>query len=171
MISTLKFCPKKTDMEGEEMAYRLGWKERRIKLENIRETINSTVIKPERTRARSVLRIAKVDTVDEIQSKFETHDNVKTRSLTSRERSTSPGLYSPCLLENTSVFNMTTYKGFRTQQQRRNLAFARTLERKHNELFHDKEKRLASNTMALLDISKPAKIHSRFAVVYPKSAT
>lgn len=46
----LKFCFKKIDMEGEEMVYRFGWKERRIKFENICEIINLIVIKLERIR-------------------------------------------------------------------------------------------------------------------------
>lgn len=55
MILILKFCFKKIDMEGEEMVYRFGWKERRIKFENIceineNEIINLIVIKLERIR-------------------------------------------------------------------------------------------------------------------------
>lgn len=134
------------------------------------EAINTTAIEPERPGARKVLRMAKVHTVDTIQTK-EALDVPGARSLTSMSRSTIQNLYSPSLLgSNAPEFNTATRKGFRTQQERRHLAFIKTLERKHKDTFHGEEKGLSSS-VAVLDISKPAKLHSRYVIAHPKTAT
>lgn len=134
------------------------------------EKISNTTFQEQESRA--VLPLAKVNSVDIIQTKI-IHDanNIRNRrSVTSMERRTTPSLYLPYLLGNkpdadiTPVFNTATYRGFRTQQDRKCFAFSRTLERDQKQLFDGKvDKRLA--TPAVIDISKPIQLQSRYTVI------
>lgn len=144
---------------------------------NADKIINSTLRETERLESREILRLAKVYSVDTIQTKSTQDGNsVKHRSVTSMERRTTPSLYLPCILGNKGadmvpVFNKTTYRGFRTQEERKCLAFSRSLQRDHKqpELFTDgKYKRLG--TAAVIDISKPAQLHTRYTIMQLRSA-
>lgn len=180
MNSVLKFDQSNADIamakEAIAQRHRFGYN-KRVKHEDTTgtsedsEASNTTAIEPERPGTRKVLRMAKVHSVDTIQTK-DTLDFKETRGLRLVRRSTIPSLYSPTSLGCTAPeFNTATSKGFRTQQERRHLAFIRTLERKHKDIFHGEEKGLSSS-LAVLDISKPAKLHSRYVIArHPKSAT
>lgn len=182
MNSVLKFDQSNADIAMAEGAiaqrHRFSYN-KRVKHEDTTgtsedsEASNTTAIEPERPwpGTRKVLRMAKVHTVNTIQTK-EAHDFKETRGLRLVRRSTIPSLYSPTSLGCTAPeFTTATSKGFRTQQERRHLALIRTLERKHKDIFHGEEKGLSSS-LAVLDISKPAKLHSRYVIArYPKSAT
>lgn len=184
MNSAIKFDQENAGIEKNEerIPYRLCYKDR-IKVINIRPTNEDKIIdttrdqlhEPDFPETREVLRMATVNSVDAIQTRaiHEQYENTKNRSVTSMERRATPGLYLPYLLGNkdniTPVFNMATYKGFRTQEERKCWAFTKTLERDQKELFGGKEKRLTSTT-AVMDISKPVQLHSRYAILHPKSA-
>lgn len=186
MNSAIKFDQDNAGIEKNEkrIPYRLCYKDM-IKVINIRPTNEDKIIdttrdqlhEPDCPETREVLRMATVNSVDAIQTRaiHEHYGNIKNRSVTSMERRATSGLYLPCLLGNkdchniTPVFSMATYKGFRTQEERKSWAFTKTLERDQKELFGGKEKRLTSTTV--IDISKPAQLHSRYAILHPKSAT
>ena len=136
--------------------------------------INTGFKEPERQDTRKVLRLTKVNSVDKIQTKAiqdGNYGNITNRSVNSVERRTTPNLYLPYLLGNkdniTPVFNMATHGGFRTQQERKCLAFTRTLQRDHKELFSGirKEKR----STVVINISRPVQINSRCAIIYPRN--
>lgn len=181
MDSSLKF-DQESDIDNSEKRtpYRLCYKDR-IKVittqpVNADKIINTSLSEPERLASREVLRLTKVNSVDIIQTKT-IHDgnSIKNRSATSVERQTTPSLYLPYILGNKGadtapVFNKATYRSFRTQEERKCLAFSRSLERdqKQPELFNGKDKRLAA--AAVLDISKPAQLHSRFPIMQLRSA-
>ena len=179
MNSVLKFDLSNADigMAEETIAHRHRFSyNKRVKHEDTtgtskdNEASNTTAIEPERPGTRKVLRMAKVHSVDIIQTK-EAPDFPE-KSLRFVRRSTVPNLYSPTSLGSTTPeFNTATSEGFRTQHERRHLAFIRTLERKHKDIFHGEEKGLSSS-LAVLDISKPAKLHSRYVIArHSKSAT
>lgn len=152
------------------ISHRLCYKD---KQDNI---INMNMHEAEKPGTREVLRFAKVNSAEEVQREMIHEDcsNIKPRSVTSMDRRANRGIYLSYLLGNnndlvTPVFNMATYRGFRTQQERKCLALIRTLDRSHNELLHGKQKRLTP-TSAVIDIAKPAQLHAR-NIAHPKSAT
>ena len=181
MNSSLKLDQEKADAKENEgrISYRLCYKDRR-KLLLTRPTsedniINTNLHEAERPGTRKVLRLARVNSVEEVQTKVihEHCGNIKPRSVTSMDRRANRGIYLPYLLGNndnlvTPVFNMASYKGFRTQQERKCLALIRTLD--HNELLHGKKKHWTP-TSAVIDITKPAQLHARYTIAHPKSAT
>jgi len=171
MDSSLKFDQDSAgDIDNIEkrIPYRLGCKKDRIKVVTTRpvnevQINNSTQHEPERLQSREVLRLTKVNSVDIIQTNaIQDGNSTKKRSVTSLERRTTPSLYLPYLLGNKeadkpTVFNKATYRSFRTQEERKCLAFTRSLQRDHKQLIDGKDKRLVS--AAVMDISNPAKLH------------
>lgn len=171
MDSSLKFDQDSAgDIDNIEkrIPYRLGCKKDRIKVVTTRpvnevQINNSTQHEPERLQSREVLRLTKVNSVDIIQTNaIQDGNSTKKRSVTSLERRTTPSLYLPYLLGNKeadkpTVFNKATYRSFRTQEERKCLAFTRSLQRDHKQLIDGKNKRLVS--AAVMDISNPAKLH------------
>ena len=134
---------------------------------NEKQINNSALHERERPESREVLRLTKVNSVDIIQTKAAIQDgnSIKGRSVTSLERQTTPSLYLPYLLGNKEadiplVFNNATYKSFRTREERRCLAFAKSLQRDYKQLNDSKDKRLAP--AAVIAISNPVKLHSRY---------
>ena len=186
MDSVLKFDQENADISvknEEKTPYRLCYRDR-IKVINTRpalnedKIINTTFHETEKPETREVLRMAKVNSVDIIQTKA-IHENYagnipKTRSVTSMEGRTTPSLYLPYLLGNTNnatpVFNLATYKGFRTLQERKSMAFTRTLERDHKQLINGPGKSKRLLTPAVIDISRPIQLYSRYSILYPRSA-
>lgn len=163
----------------ERIPYRLCCKTDRIKVISTKpvteEQINSSALhEPERPGSREILRLTKVNSVDIIQTKaIQDGNSIKERGVTSLERQTMPSLYLPYLLGNKEadiplVFNNATYKSFRTQEERRCLAFARSLQRDHKQLNDSKNKRLVP--AAVIAISNPVKLHSRYDVLHLRSA-
>ena len=137
----------------------------------VKRTSTSGFYNPERSQSRKVLPLTRLNSVDAIQTNT-FHGDYSSMRLTKRissvERPTMPpSLHLPYLLVNkdahiTPVFNMATYKGFRTQEERKSLSWSRQLERDHKHLFHDgklEEKCFAVPTV--IDISKPAKLNAR----------
>lgn len=171
MDSSLKFDQDSAgDIDNIEktIPYRLGCKKDRIKVVTTRpvnevQINNSTQHEPERLQSREVLRLTKVNSVDIIQTNaIQDGNSTKKRSVTSLERRTTPSLYLPYLLGNKeadkpTVFSKATYRSFRTQEERKCLAFTRSLQRDHKQLIDGKDKRLVS--AAVMDISNPAKLH------------
>lgn len=171
MDSSLKFDQDSAgDIDNIEkrIPYRLGCKKDRIKVVTTRpvnevQINNSTQHEPERLQSREVLRLTKVNSVDIIQTNaIQDGNSTKKRSVTSLERRTTPSLYLPYLLGNKeadkpTVFNKAKYRSFRTQEERKCLAFTRSLQRDHKQLIDGKDKRLVS--AAVMDISNPAKLH------------
>ena len=129
--------------------------------------INSSALhKPGRSESRKVLRLTKVNSVDIIQTKaIQDGNSIKNRSVTSLERQTTSCLYLPYL---PLVFNKATYKSFRTQEERKCLAFSRSLQRDHKQLNDSKDKRLVP--AAVIEITNPVKLHSRYNVLHLRSA-
>lgn len=183
MDSSLKFDQDSAgDIDNIEktIPYRLGCKKDRIKVVTTRpvnevQINNSTQHEPERLQSREVLRLTKVNSVDIIQTNAiqDGRNSTKKRSVTSLERRTTPSLYLPYLLGNKeadkpTVFNKATYRSFRTQEERKCLAFTRSLQRDHKQLIDGKDKRLVS--AAVMDISNPAKLHLRYNVLHLRSA-
>jgi len=176
MNSALKFHQENADIDNDakKIPYRLCCKERikiiSTRLEDQDKIINTTLHEPNRPETREVLRMTKVNSVDNVETK-EALESCScgpiTRSVTSMERRATPSLYLPYLPGTkhniTPVFNMATYGGFRTLQERKCLAFARTLERNHKQLFNGsgKAKRLPAQTV--IDVSKPIHLQSRYA--------
>lgn len=118
------------DNNKKKIPYRLCCKKDRIK-------VISTSGEPERLGSREVLRLSKVNSVDIIKAKT-THDSnsIEKRSVTSLERRNTHSLYLPYLLGNKvadvpTAFNKATYRSFRTQEERKCLAFTRSLQRDH----------------------------------------
>ena len=183
MNSALNFAQENAGIENfkkeKRTPYRLCYKDEiNILPTNENKIINTTSLRePDCPGTRQVLQMATVNSVDAIETRaiHEHCGNIKNRSVTSMGRRVTPELYLPCLLGNkdniTPVFNMVTHKGFRTQEERKCWALTKTLERDHKELFGGKEKRSMSTTAAVIDISKPAQLHSRSSIVHPKSAT
>lgn len=162
------------DNNEKRIPYRLCYKDR-IKVITTRPVnevqINkSTFYEPERLESRGVLRLTKVNSVDVIQTKtIQDGNSTKNRCVTSLERRTTPSLDLPYLLGNIPpVFNKATYRSFRTQEERKCLAFTRSLQRDHKQLIDSNDKRLV--TAAVIDISNPAKLHSRYNVMHLRSA-
>ena len=177
MDSSLKF-DQDSDIE-KRIPYRLCCKEDRLKGITTRpvnevQINNSTQHGPERLESREVLRLTKVNSVDIIQTKaIQDGNSIKKRSVSSLERRITPSLYLPYLLVNKeadipTVFNKATYRSFRTQEERRWLAFTRSLQRDHKQLVDSKDERLVN--AAVIDISNPAKLHSRYNVLHLRSA-
>lgn len=178
MDSSLKFDQESAvdiDNIDKRTSYRLCYKDR-IKVISARSNADKTINTTLREPSREVLRLTKVNSVNIIQTKI-IHDgnSIKDRSVTSVERRTTPSLYLPHILGNKCAdiapaqFNKATYRSFRTQQERKCLAFSRSLERdKQLELFNGKDKRLG--TTAVIDISKPAPLHSRYQIMQLRSA-
>lgn len=184
MDSSLKFdqeCAVDFDNNEKRTPYRLCYNDR-IKVINAQavnadKIINPSLREPERLASREVLRLTRVNSVDIIQTKT-IHDgnSIKNKSATPMERRTTPSQYLPYILGNKGadvaapVFNKATYGSFRTQEERKFQAFSRGLERDHKqpELFNGKDQRLA--TTAVLDISKPAQLHSRYTIMQLRSA-
>ena len=159
--------------------YRLCCKKDRIKVITTRplnevQINNSTSHEPERLESREVLRLTKVNSVDIIKMKtIQDGSSIDKRAITSLERRTAPSLYLPYLLGNKepdipTVFNKATHRSFRTQEERKYLAFTRSLQREHKQLIDSKDKRLVN--AAAIDISNPAKLHSRHNFMHLRSA-
>ena len=179
MDSSLKFNQENVaniDDNEKRIPYRLCYKDRMKVTETwpVKEKIMSIRFhEQEGLESRKVLRLTKVNSVNAIQTNtIQDGNSIKlNRSISSVERRTTQSLYLPYLLVNkdayiTPVFNMASYKGFRTQEERKSLALSRSLDRDHKQLFHDgKDKCLAAP--AVIDISKPAKLYSRYTMMQP----
>ena len=174
MDSSLKFDQDSVgDIDNIErrIPYRLCCEKDRIKVVTTRpvngvEINSSTSHEPERLVSREVLRLTKVNSVDIIQTEaIQDGNSIKKRCVTSLDRRTTPSLYFPYLLGNKEadippVFNKATYRSFRTQEERKCLAVTRSLQRDHKQLIDSRNKRLVP--AAVIDISNPAKLHSRY---------
>ena len=162
-----------TDNIGKRMPYRVCSKTDRIKVITTKPVnemqINSSALhKPGRPESRKVLRLTKVNSVDVIETKaIQDGNSIKKRSVSFLERQTTPCLYLPYL---PLVFNRdkATYKSFRTQEERKCLAFTRSLQRDHKQLNDSKDKRPVP--AAVIEISNPVKLHSRYDVLHLRNA-
>ena len=168
-----------TDNNEKTAPYRLCCKKDRIKVITTRplnevQINNSTSHEPERFDSREVLRLTKVNSVDNIKMKtIQDGSGIDKRAITSLERRTAPSLYLPYFLGNKgpdmpTVFNKATHRSFRTQEERKYLAFTRSLQREHKQLIDSRDKRLVN--AAVIDISNPAKLHSRHNSIHLRSA-
>ena len=155
----------------QKLSYRLCCKTERTKVITTKPVnemqINSSALhKPGRPESRKALRLTKVNSVDIIQTKaIQDGNSIKKRSVSSLERQTTPCLYLPYL---PLVFSKATYKSFRTQEERKCLAFTRSLQRDHKQLNDSKDKRPVP--AAVIEISNPVKLHSRYDVLHLRSA-
>lgn len=180
MNSSLKFDARiLPDSENNERKtpYRLCFKDK-IRVINTRrfanedKKLNSDLWKSERPEMRAFLRPTKVNSVEMMETRVIQDvkcGNTNNGRVTSVEQRTTSRFCLPCLLGEkyiTPIFNRTTYGGFRTQQERKCLAFTRTLQLNHKQIFGENEKRLKS----VLDISRPLQLQSRYVIGYPGSA-
>lgn len=158
----------------EKIPYRLCFKDR------VKDTDTSLIEEKrtsqrfydqERLQSRKVLRLTRVHSVEAVQTNS-FHGDDSTIRLTKRipsveRRTIPPSLYLPYLLVNkdayiTPVFNMATYKGFRTQEERKRLSLSKQLERYQKNLLHEgNSEEKCSAVPAVIDISKPAKLNVR----------
>lgn len=168
------------DSNNKKIPYRLCCEKDRIKVISTRPitdevpiTNNSTSGEPERLLSREVLWLSKVNSVDIIKAKtIQDSNSIEKRSVTSLERRNTQSLYLPYLLGNKvtdipTVFNKATYRSFRTQEERKCLAFTRSLQRDHKQLIDSRDKRLAN--AVVIDISNAAKLHSRYNFMHFRS--
>lgn len=180
MNSSLKFDAKTLpDCENNERKtpYRLCYRDK-IRVINTRcfanedEKLNSDLWKSEKPEMRAFLLPTKVNSVEMMETRVIQDvkcGNTNNGRVTSVERRTTSRFCLPYLLGEkyiTPIFNRTTYGGFRTQQERKCLAFTRTLQLNHKQIFGENEKRLKS----VLDISRPLQLQSRYVIGYPGSA-
>lgn len=167
------------DSNNKTIRYRLCCEKDKIKVISTRPINevpinNPTSGEPERLVSREVLRLSKVNSVAIIKAKtIQDSNSIDKRSVTSLDRRTTPSLYLPYLLGSKvadlpTVFNKATYRSFRTQEERKCLAFTRSLQRDHKQLIDSRDRRLAN--VAVIDISNPAKLHSRYNFMYFRSA-
>ena len=167
------------DSNNKKIPYRICCEKDRIKVISTRSINgvpinNSTSGEPERLVSREVLRLSKVNSVEIIKAKtIQDSNSIEKRSVTSLERRTTPSLYLPYLLGNKvadipTVFNKATYRSFRTQEERKCLAFTRSLQRDHKQLIDSRDRRLTN--AAVIDISNAAKLHSRYNYMHFRGA-
>lgn len=180
MNSSLKFDAKtlpNSENNERKTPYRLCYRDK-IRVINTRrfanedEKLNSDLWKSERPEMRAFLLPTKVNSVEMMETRVIQDvkcGNTNNGRVTSVERRTTSRFCLPYLLGEkyiTPIFNRTTYGGFRTQQERKCLAFTRTLQLNHKQIFGENEKRLKS----VLDISRPLQLQSRYVIGYPGSA-
>lgn len=182
MNSSLKFDAKiLPDSENNERKtpYRLCYRDK-IRVLNTRRFANEDkklstdfdLGKSEKPKMRAFLRPTKVNSVEIMEARVIQDvkcGNTNDGRVTSMERRTTSRFYLPHLLGEkyiTAIFNSTTYGGFRTQQERKCLAFTTALQRNHKQIFGENENRLKS----VLDISRPLQLQSRYVIGYPGNA-